>query len=197
MNVVSCPSCGGDIPEPEPDGEPSLSLVCPDCASRVAASVCVDGAETLPQPQLLGEEADAASRPPDPAATVALGSGTARLDPEDAVGSTAPVLTVLRAVLILVDADGSERFAISGASTTVGREDAEIVVPDPTMSGRHFEILARGAEYFVRDLGSSNGTFLNGDRVRAAELVSGCTIRAGQSNFTFRTFEAIALEVDD
>lgn len=175
-----------------------MSLVCPECASRLAVTVLVDGAETLFQPQLLGEEAEAAAQSADPAATVTLGSGTALLHPDEAQAPSIPLATVLQAALIWRGAEpGSERFTLTAASTTIGRESSDIVIPDHAMSSRHFAVEIRGKEYFVRDLDSSNGTFLNGDRIRAAELTSGDTIKAGQSSLTFRTFEAIALEADE
>lgn len=197
MSAVSCPRCGGDVSIPEVESGPSVSLICPSCASRVELTVSADGAETLFQPQLLTAEGEPASAPPsiDPSATVSLGSGTALLDTvADSAEQAVPLATVVQAFLIIVGAEpGSERLALSERATTVGRQSADIVIPDPAMSSRHFEIEIRGSEYFVRDLGSSNGTFLNGDRIRAAELVSGDSIGAGQTTLTFRTFEAIAL----
>lgn len=198
MSAVSCPRCGGDVPVPEVEDGRSVSLICPACASRLEVSVSAAGAEMLFQPQLTRGEAEVASPPReiDPGATVPLGSGTALLDPVvDSAEQAEPLATVVQPFLILVGAEpGSERFALTERTTTVGRQSADIVIPDPAMSSRHFEIEIRGGEYFVRDLGSSNGTLLNGDRIRAAELVSGDTIRAGETSLTFRTFEAIAVD---
>ena len=179
---------------PEPAGTAQLELACAGCGERLAVSVFLEGAETLFQPQLLGDEAEAAGRQPDPEATVALGTGTAVLSSGSPEETTHEVETVLQAALILAGAEpGSERFILTAARTSVGREDADIVVDDPALSGRHFEIEIRGREYFVRDLDSSNGTMLNGARIRAAELASGDTLVAGRSRFTFRTFEAISV----
>jgi DNA-directed RNA polymerase subunit RPC12/RpoP len=201
MIVVSCPRCGGDVPLSEAEIRPQLTVSCPACTSRFEVSVSIDGAETLFQPQLLSADdpSPAASTGIDPSATVPLGSGTAMLDtPLAADEHQPPLATVVQVALILAGAEpGSERFTLSASLTTVGRESADIVIPDPAMSSRHFEIEVRGSESFVRDLESSNGTFLNGNRIRAAELVSGDTIRAGQSSFAFRIFEAIAVDPPD
>jgi hypothetical protein len=211
MNAVSCPRCGGDVPVPDAPGSGAaaaqpLALSCPGCASHLEVSI-IDGAETVIQPQLLPGGAAPAYQPPDsdrpaepdplpdPTATLPLGSRTAMLSPESGANEQEAPGTVLRASLVIVGAEpGRERLTLSQPRTTVGRESADIVIPDPAMSARHFEIELRGGEYFVRDLESSNGTFLNGDRIRAAELASGDTIRAGQSSLTFRIFEAIAIE---
>ncbi len=46
-----------------------------------------------------------------------------------------------------------------------------------------------GREFFVRDLSSKNGTFLNGHRVRYSELLPGDELRAGDTVLVFRTSE--------
>lgn len=66
--------------------------------------------------------------------------------------------------------------------TTVGRSDANVlVIRDDSVSARHCEILAYGTEVIVRDLGSSNGTFVNGTRLSNSQSVvkSGQTVRIG------------------
>lgn len=58
---------------------------------------------------------------------------------------------------------------------------------DSYLSGQHFSIENDGAESRVRDLGSSNGTFLNGERVDSATvLTEGDSLSAGGSTFTVR-----------
>ena len=64
-------------------------------------------------------------------------------------------------------------------ATTVGRAGGGINIDDPTLSSRHFKIEERGHEFFLRDLGSTNGTFLNGHLVRSAPLKTGDEIRNG------------------
>jgi pSer/pThr/pTyr-binding forkhead associated (FHA) protein len=76
-------------------------------------------------------------------------------------------------------------------TTTVGREGGEISLDDPTLSSRHFMIEERGHEFFLRDLGSTNGTFLNGHLVRSSPLKSGDEIKAGKSVFVFSVLEVI------
>jgi hypothetical protein len=54
----------------------------------------------------------------------------------------------------------------------VGREKpADVVIPDTTISGNHAELQVKGAEWTIRDLGSTNGTFINDVPVRAAVRV--------------------------
>lgn len=65
--------------------------------------------------------------------------------------------------------------------TTVGRvEDNTFQIADPSVSSHHCEILLKGADVVVKDLNSTNGTFINGDRVSEATLKPGQTLRLGQ-----------------
>jgi pSer/pThr/pTyr-binding forkhead associated (FHA) protein len=57
---------------------------------------------------------------------------------------------------------------------------------DPSVSSNHFQIEAFGSEFFVRDLESRNGTFLNNNRVRYSQLLPGDQITAGRTTLIFR-----------
>jgi len=63
----------------------------------------------------------------------------------------------------------------------IGRgRGADIVIAEPTMSRAHAAIGYDGAHFFVQDLGSTNGTKLNGERAERAELSSGDRILLGK-----------------
>lgn len=66
-------------------------------------------------------------------------------------------------------------------TTTVGRNSQNLLcIQDPSVSAKHCEILMHGPEVIVRDLKSSNGTFINNVRVEGqAQLKHGQTIRFG------------------
>ncbi|HET7755280.1 MAG TPA: sigma 54-interacting transcriptional regulator [Anaeromyxobacteraceae bacterium] len=97
---------------------------------------------------------------------------------------------------------GRERvFDLSGASAvTVGKDDAnDITLDDPFVSARHLRLERRGAAWRVRDLGSTNGTWVQGVRVADAELPIGAPIALGQcavalEPVTTRAAEAPAYE---
>lgn len=79
-------------------------------------------------------------------------------------------------------------FELNAERTTVGRvEDNTFQITDPSVSSHHAEILMRGTEILVRDLNSTNGTFLNGDRITEMVLKPGQILRFGQ----------VELKIDD
>lgn len=66
---------------------------------------------------------------------------------------------------------------------TIGRSDeCDIAVKDGSMSGRHCQVSRIGGEIKVRDVGSANGIWLNGERVEERELFDGDVLRLGQTS---------------
>jgi transcriptional regulator with GAF, ATPase, and Fis domain len=63
--------------------------------------------------------------------------------------------------------------------------DNDLVVEDETVSRYHCRIVQEESGYIIVDLGSTNGTFVNGVRIREAYLSSGCTVSLGQSDLIF------------
>lgn len=82
--------------------------------------------------------------------------------------------------------------ALRPGKTVVGREDADIIAADQTLSAQHFEIENREGEFFIRDLESTNGTKVDGRLLTAAtKLENGARIEAGETTFVFRTLETV------
>jgi hypothetical protein len=80
---------------------------------------------------------------------------------------------------------GSETFEIPEGIATLGRE-GDLVVSDPTVSRQHAEIERSGEEVSVRDLGSSNGTFVNGAKLDSERvLCPGDTVQFGAVRYRF------------
>lgn len=74
---------------------------------------------------------------------------------------------------------GRTGLFLTNPTSTIGRdEDCDIVLDGNTVSRRHCEIIRRGATYILRD-SSRNGTFINGERVRQAQLRDGDQVRIG------------------
>ncbi|MFH5821371.1 FhaA domain-containing protein [Georgenia sp. AZ-5] len=87
----------------------------------------------------------------------------------------------------IVDIDG-QRYLLTGPVTVIGRgSDADIIVDDSGVSRRHLEIRVTPAGVIATDLGSTNGTFVEGHRIDAATLVDGNTITIGRTRIMFWT----------
>jgi len=65
--------------------------------------------------------------------------------------------------------------------TTVGRvEDNTFEIAEASVSSHHCELLLRGSDVLVRDLNSTNGTFINGEKISESVLKPGQVLRLGQ-----------------
>lgn len=65
--------------------------------------------------------------------------------------------------------------------TTIGRvEDNTFQIAEPSVSSHHCELLLKGPEVYVKDLDSTNGTFINGEKVSESLLKPGQILRLGQ-----------------
>jgi pSer/pThr/pTyr-binding forkhead associated (FHA) protein len=70
---------------------------------------------------------------------------------------------------------------LKAEKTTVGRlEDNAFQITEPSVSSHHCEIVVRGKEVVVKDLNSTNGTFIDGDPVTESALKPGQILRLGQ-----------------
>jgi len=94
-----------------------------------------------------------------------------------------------RSMLHLLIQNGNGEFLkheLRGENTTIGRHpDNQIVLTSDSVSGRHAEIEQTSTGFSVRDLGSSNGTKLNGQLIQEAALKNGDTITFGGIETTF------------
>ncbi len=79
------------------------------------------------------------------------------------------------------------RHSLEGAAVSIGRaSDCSIPIKDRYLSRKHAEIIAVGNNWVLKDLGSANGTYLNGTRVERDEaLKPGDRIRLGDTEIVF------------
>jgi FHA domain len=75
-----------------------------------------------------------------------------------------------------------------GSGATLGRSNgADINVDDPFASSAHARIFQRGDYMYVEDMGSTNGTYVNGRQIRTAErLKVADTIRIGDTEYRYQ-----------
>ncbi|HTB91744.1 MAG TPA: FHA domain-containing protein [Candidatus Sulfotelmatobacter sp.] len=84
--------------------------------------------------------------------------------------------------------EANKSFTLSKARTVIGRKGADIALEDPEISRNHCVIEVRQRDVNLKDLDSTNGTFFEGERARAALLKEGALFRIGSSiiRLTFR-----------
>jgi pSer/pThr/pTyr-binding forkhead associated (FHA) protein len=65
--------------------------------------------------------------------------------------------------------------------TTIGRvDDNTLQIADPSVSSHHCEVQLHGGEILIRDLNSTNGSFINGEKITEKVLKPGQTLKLGQ-----------------
>ncbi len=90
-------------------------------------------------------------------------------------------------VIVLVTNKKQREFPIAKPKTIIGRrQDCELRVPTRDVSRQHCEISLNGKAVTVRDLGSANGTYVNGKRVAEATLKAGDVLKVGPASFVVR-----------
>lgn len=87
----------------------------------------------------------------------------------------------------VIEVDGN-KWLLTDAVTVVGRgSEADVVVDDTGVSRRHLELRVTPSGVIATDLGSTNGTFVEGHRVEAATLLDGNQIMIGRTRILFWT----------
>src|ERR1017187_8378080 len=75
--------------------------------------------------------------------------------------------------------------------TTIGRvEDNTFQIAESSVSSHHCEVLLRGSDVVIKDLNSTNGTFINGEPITESVLKPGQTLRLGQVELKLETEKA-------
>lgn len=154
-----CTHCGHALPED--------ARFCPQCGTAVPP------AEDAGEP-LHGQDTT----------TDAIDPGV--LDGEAAVEDL-PHLEPGTGLLVVVRGpNAGSRFLVDREGTSIGRHpDSHVFLDDVTVSRRHATVDRRGDDLVVRDLGSLNGTYVNGERVEERRLETGDEVQIGRFKVLF------------
>jgi pSer/pThr/pTyr-binding forkhead associated (FHA) protein len=92
----------------------------------------------------------------------------------------------------LVGDPGRRSYLLPLRAVTIGRNDrCDVVIEDDSVSRRHARICERHGRYWLADLGSMNGTYLEGDPITdERELRQGARVRLGGVSLKFTTVDA-------
>ena len=89
----------------------------------------------------------------------------------------------------------AQNYPLTGAKIIIGRSDEnEITLPFTNVSRNHASIFSRAEEYFVEDLGSTNGTYVNGVKVAKCVLRPNDLIQIGETKMYYHEQEELCIE---
>jgi hypothetical protein len=88
--------------------------------------------------------------------------------------------------VLVVDGPGTKHVLGQGSNVLGRGTEADVRLPDTGVSRKHADVQLHGSTVVVEDLGSTNGTLVNGRRVGSQELADGDVIRIGHSVLVYR-----------
>jgi pSer/pThr/pTyr-binding forkhead associated (FHA) protein len=91
------------------------------------------------------------------------------------------------ALKLVVDGELIDTIALKPEVTVIGRAKGDIILDDPEISSSHCKIQLLSGAFHIFDLNSTNGTFLNGQKIVKARLSTGDRIRVGKVELIFGT----------
>ena len=84
-------------------------------------------------------------------------------------------------LVLLSEGFAGRTYELNVEKTTVGRvEDNAFQIAEPSVSSHHAEIILRGSDIVIKDLNSTNGTYINGEKISEAVLKPGQVLKFGQ-----------------
>ena len=89
------------------------------------------------------------------------------------------------AIVILNGEDPGRVVSLAKPRVVIGRADCDVVLKDPELSRQHALIAINGTSARLEDLGSTNGTFVDDERIKTAELVDRSEFRIGSHELVF------------
>ena len=158
---------------------------CPSCGAKLHASW-----DTCPDCGWGEKKAAAPAGAPAPMAAPQVSSGGKARTVSINVGPGGPGGGSNPGIGWLVPLEGEltgELLQLKSQKTTVGsRPECDVVVKDQSISGKHAEFVLAPGGFRITDLGSTNGTVVDGQRVDEAPLIDGTVITLGETTLVFR-----------
>jgi predicted Zn finger-like uncharacterized protein len=173
--IVSCSSCGARYRYDEArfEGKPSKKLRCTKCQTvfeivnpAVGGAMSVNPAPIQRAESTYTRDPEAVPRPESRDGLIPV--------PESRVPETELRLPTDQriSVAVISGVDSGKTFAVSKPRMVIGRADCEIVLSDSEVSRNHVALEVEDDIVNLVDLGSTNGTFIGGERVATARLAN-------------------------
>ncbi len=91
-------------------------------------------------------------------------------------------------LIVQSEEQAGQIFNLNGESSRVGRiNENEIVIQHKSISSHHAEFILDGNDYLIKDLDSTNGTRVNGERVKSVKLRKGDFVRVGNIEMIYES----------
>jgi predicted Zn finger-like uncharacterized protein len=180
MIRVACPTCQTKyrFDESQLGGKPRVTAKCKKCGG----SIEIGAAEAEPASQA---SADTSAPRENTTARVRRLRSDESIAEETITGHrVAEVLDLPQdkrySLAVLQGKASGQIFQIQKVKTVLGRADCDIVLDDPEASRQHATLEILGSRVVVTDLDSTNGTFVQGERIQNAELENHNEFRIGE-----------------
>ena len=184
MIRVACPACHTKyrFDESQLGGKPRVTAKCKKCGGSIEIGAAEAEPAALPT---VGAGAPAGARERDTTARVRRLRSDENLGEVTITGHrVAEVLDLPQdkkySLAVLQGKASGQIFQIQKAKTVLGRADSDIVLDDPEASRQHATLEVLGSRVVVTDLSSTNGTFVQGERIENAELENHNEFRIGE-----------------
>jgi len=162
--IIECKQCGAKYKLKGPS-LPTGRLTCQKCQSPLSARLAGGARE--------GAASDVTAIPRSP------------------TGAPLSPASGLRLSLVVQSGpDRGKTFPVTKDRVVIGRKTGDLILTDPEVSGSHAALETTGSTYLVRDLRSTNGTYLNGAKVDEAEVKHLDEIGVGKSVLIFTANQA-------
>ena len=195
MMGPQCPACGAKVkfPKNAPLPPPHAKVKCPSCGSvgELEAFLRAAGSSD-PEGEIIEEAVPAAAAPPAPAPRAAL---SAKSDTGTRISGSASALNLpagLRCTLTVISGpDSGKKIIMDKPRVVVGRGAGDLALSDQEVSTEHCVFEITGVTCNVKDLGSRNGTYVDGEKIERAQLGTVGEVQVGLTTILF------AMTLDD
>lgn len=170
--VVSCGSCGKKykVTEDHFRGRDRIAIRCPNCGQSIEAH------REGPSPPPTTRQAS----PPEPAPPPPHRAEDTGTNPGSSESESLAMPEGKRVSLaILQGVDAGKIFPVEKPVVVIGRNEADLVLGDTEVSRRHAQIELKGGVVMLKDLKSTNGTYVNEQRVTSQPLENQAEFRVG------------------
>jgi predicted Zn finger-like uncharacterized protein len=186
--VIVCSTCGAKykFDESKLGGATSKRIKCPKCRGVIEiVNQSPDMALTMrPQENPAMDHTSPAESLSDKAGGSGEPPRTSQVKKEELHESYLKMPDNSKISLAVIQGNNSgEIFPVSKAQMIIGRSNADITIRDPEASRSHAELAVMGERIILRDLNSTNGTYVDEERVESTTLENRSEFRIGSTVF--------------